>query len=124
MTVASAPKALLKGAPFDDKLVKMKEIISDANNNDAAMNDDKSVSDKELDRYMNHYYEWRQSEVGKWMQTLVERILGLKFDNEIKWKNVAMIGGLHVITIVLFFVYVWDSTIVTWIWGKYYHFYH
>lgn len=124
MTVASAPTAPLKGAPFDDKLVNMKEIISDANNNDAAMNDDKGVSDKDLDRYMSHYNEWKQSVPGKWMQTQVERILGLKFDNEIKWKNVAMIGGLHFVTIALFFVYVWDSSIVTWVWGKYHHYSH
>lgn len=123
MTVASVPKAPLKATAgvtprSDDKLAKMKEIISDANNNDISMNDDQSVSDKDLDQYINHYNEWRQSETGKRLQELVERVLGTKFDAEIKWKNVAMIGGLHIITAALFFVYVWDSTIVTWVWGK------
>lgn len=121
MTVASVPRApLTAGVPpkSDDKLSKMKEIISDTNNNDISMNDDKSVSDKDLDQYINHYNEWKQSKAGKWSQELVERILGTKFDAEIKWKNVAMIGGLHFITAALFFVYVWDSTIITWVWGK------
>nr|XP_029722931.1 stearoyl-CoA desaturase 5-like [Aedes albopictus]XP_029733144.1 stearoyl-CoA desaturase 5-like [Aedes albopictus] len=120
MTVASVPRApLTAGATpkSDDKLSKMKEIISDTNNNDISMNDDKSVSDKDLDQYINHYNEWKQSKAGKWSQELVERILGTKFDAEIKWKNVAMIGGLHFITAALFFVYVWDSTIITWVWG-------
>ncbi|XP_055615592.1 acyl-CoA Delta-9 desaturase-like [Toxorhynchites rutilus septentrionalis] len=98
------------------KLAKMDKFDSN-NNNDVAMKDDMTVSEKELKDYMDHYHKWEQSALGRWLQEWLEKSIGLKFNNEIKWKNVALLGGLHFTTAALFFVYVWDSSLITWLWG-------
>ncbi|XP_058453624.1 acyl-CoA Delta-9 desaturase-like [Malaya genurostris] len=122
MTVASAMETPTKASSGDipvgeDSSAKMKRIYSDTNNNEIMMGDDESVSDKELKQYMEHYDQWKQSAVGKWLQDQLADKFGWKFGAEIKWKNVALIGGLHIATVVLFFVYVWESTPWTWVWG-------
>lgn len=117
MTGASDSAAKRPGMD-SPKLAKMDKIDSN-NNNDAAMKDDMTISDKELDKYLEHYNKWEQSAAGRWLQQFLADKLGIKFDNEIKWKNVGLIGGLHFFTAALFFFYVWDSTIVTWLWGEF-----
>ncbi|XP_058812887.1 stearoyl-CoA desaturase 5-like [Topomyia yanbarensis] len=122
MTVASAMETPAKATSGDipvgeSSSAKVKMIFSDTNNNEITMGDDKSVSDAELKQYMEHYDRWKQSAVGKWLQDQLADKFGWKFGAEIKWKNVGLIGGLHLATALLFFVYVQQSTPKTWLWG-------
>uniref|UniRef100_A0A182N6I9 Fatty acid desaturase domain-containing protein n=1 Tax=Anopheles dirus TaxID=7168 RepID=A0A182N6I9_9DIPT len=121
MTVATTTETIVPGTVLAEQDVNVKNAsaasASDLNNNFNGMGDSKGISEKDLDDYLHHYNKWEQSRVGRALQQWIANRFGLKFDAEIKWKNVAMIGGLHLTTVVLFFKYVWYSTLTTWLWG-------
>uniref|UniRef100_A0A182SB67 Uncharacterized protein n=1 Tax=Anopheles maculatus TaxID=74869 RepID=A0A182SB67_9DIPT len=120
MTVATTTETV-PGAVLATKDVNLKNAspgsANDLNNNFNGMGDSKELTDKDLDDYLQHYNKWQQSRFGRALQQWIANRFGLKFDAEIKWKNVAMIGGLHLLTVVLFFKYVWYSTLTTWVWA-------
>ncbi|EGK96646.1 AGAP013071-PA [Anopheles gambiae str. PEST] len=111
-TVLAAQDVNVTNAPKPD-------AGNDLNNNSHGkdMGDSKELTSKDLDDYLHHYNKWQQSRFGRALQQWIADHLGLKFDAEIKWKNVLMIGGLHLTTVIMFFKYVWYSTLTTWLWG-------
>lgn len=90
--------------------------VPDTNNNE--MEDDRTVSDKDIDSYLKHYNRWQQSAWGRTLSDLVKRYLGYEFEDEVKWNNVFMIGIFHVIAVWSFLHYVWQATPITYLWGK------
>ena len=116
-TVLAAQDVNVTNAPKPD-------AGNDLNNNSHGkdMGDSKELTSKDLDDYLHHYNKWQQSRFGRALQQWIADHLGLKFDAEIKWKNVLMIGGLHLTTVIMFFKYVWYSTLTTWLWGKCFRF--
>ncbi|XP_049530775.1 acyl-CoA Delta-9 desaturase-like [Anopheles darlingi] len=87
------------------------------NNNSNEMEDDQTVSNKDIDSYLKHYNRWQQTAWGHRMTELLKRWTGYEFDAEIKWNNVLMIGTFHVIAVCSFAYYVWQATIVSYVWG-------
>ncbi|XP_040154102.1 stearoyl-CoA desaturase 5 isoform X1 [Anopheles arabiensis] len=89
--------------------------VPDTNNNE--MEDDRTVSDKDIDSYLKHYNRWQQSAWGRTLSDLVKRYLGYEFEDEVKWNNVFMIGIFHVIAVWSFLHYVFQATPITYLWG-------
>uniref|UniRef100_A0A182SDQ3 Uncharacterized protein n=1 Tax=Anopheles maculatus TaxID=74869 RepID=A0A182SDQ3_9DIPT len=87
------------------------------NNNNNEMEDDLSVSNKDIDSYLKHYNRWQQSGWGRTLSNLLKQHLGYEFDAEIKWNNVFMIGIFHVIAVCSFLYYVLQATLVTYLWA-------
>uniref|UniRef100_A0A182MEQ2 Uncharacterized protein n=1 Tax=Anopheles culicifacies TaxID=139723 RepID=A0A182MEQ2_9DIPT len=88
--------------------------IADNNNNE--LEDDRTVSNKDIDSYLKHYNRWEQSAWGRRLSDLLKWYVGYEFDAEIKWNNVFMIGIFHVIAVWSFLHYVWQATPITYLW--------
>lgn len=99
--------------------IKMdKAILNDPNNNETILGDDANITEKQVDEYIEHYNKWKQSELGHRLTAILRDKFGYTFDAEIKWNNVFMIGIFHVIAIAAFCKYVFNATIVTYVWGE------
>lgn len=106
-------------ASTDSGEIKMdKAILNDPNNNETILGDDQRITEKELDEYMEHYDKWKQSALGHRLTAILRDVFGYTFDAEIKWNNVFMIGIFHVIAIAAFCKYVFNATIVTYLWDQ------
>lgn len=99
------------------KTVKGKAIINDVNNNETVLGDDRSITEQDINAYLEHYNKWKQTELGHWLTHVLGHYFGYRFDAEIKWNNVLMIGLFHLIAITAFLHYVWEARLVTYLWG-------
>lgn len=93
-------------------------IISDPNNNETVLGDDHTITEKDVNTYLQRYNKWKQSALGHRLTRIVRDYFGYEFDAEIKWNNVFMIGLFHVIAVAAFLNWVWVSTPVTYAWGE------
>ncbi|XP_055550134.1 uncharacterized protein LOC129732841 [Wyeomyia smithii] len=100
------------------KSSKGKAIINDVNNNETVLGDDRSITEQDINAYLEHYNKWKQTGWGHWLTYILRQYFGYEFDAEIKWNNVLMIGVFHVIAIYAFAKYVLQATLVTYIWGE------
>uniref|UniRef100_A0A8D8B765 Stearoyl-CoA desaturase 5 n=2 Tax=Culex pipiens TaxID=7175 RepID=A0A8D8B765_CULPI len=107
-----------KSSAMTNGEIKMdKAILNDPNNNETILGDDANITEKQVDEYIEHYNKWKQSELGHRLTAILRDKFGYTFDAEIKWNNVFMIGIFHVIAIAAFCKYVFNATIVTYVWG-------
>lgn len=93
-------------------------IISDPNNNETVLDDDHTITEKDVNAYLQQYNKWKQTVLGHRLTEILRDYFGYEFDAEIKWNNVFMIGIFHLVAIVAFLYWVWDSTPVTYAWGE------
>lgn len=102
------------GKPFG----KGVSVINDANNNETILADDHTITEKDINSYLQHYNKWKQTAWGHRLTAIVRDYLGYEFDAEIKWNNVFMIGVFHLIAILSFSRLVWRATIISYLWGE------
>lgn len=93
-------------------------VISDANNNETVLDDDHSISEKDVNAYLQHYNKWKQSVLGHRLTEILRDYFGYEFDAEIKWNNVFMIGIFHIIAIIAFSQLIWVATPMSYAWGE------
>lgn len=92
-------------------------VINDANNNETVLGDDQTITEKDINSYLQHYNKWKQSAWGHRLTAILREYFGYEFDAEIKWNNVLSIGLIHVIAICSFMRLVWRATIISYLWG-------
>ncbi|XP_062535970.1 stearoyl-CoA desaturase 5 isoform X3 [Armigeres subalbatus] len=92
-------------------------VINDANNNETVLGDDHTISEKDVNAYLQHYNKWKQSVLGHRLTAILRDYFGYEFDAEIKWNNVFMIGLFHLIAIVSFTQLVLVATPISYLWG-------
>lgn len=93
-------------------------VINDANNNETVLGDDQSITEKDVNSYLQQYNKWKQTAWGHRLTAILRDYFGYEFDAEIKWNNVFMIGTIHLIAIGTFSSLVWRATIVSYLWGE------
>lgn len=99
-------------------IAERKKIIEDVNNNELSLSDNKSISEQEVEKYLDNYKAWKQTAWGHRLTCILRDYFGYEFDAEIKWHNVISISAFHLIAVLAVLRYYMDASVAIVLWGK------
>ncbi|XP_029722928.2 acyl-CoA Delta(11) desaturase isoform X2 [Aedes albopictus] len=98
-------------------IAERKKIIEDVNNNELSLSDNKSISEQEVEKYLDNYKAWKQTAWGHRLTCILRDCFGYEFDAEIKWHNVISISAFHLIAVLAVLRYYMDASVAIVLWG-------